>query len=90
MPKYIIERDVPGAGKSTSQELKEISQRSNGVLSGLGSAIQWRESYVTDNKMYCIYIAPNEEMIIKHAKECEIPADKISRIITIIDPATAE
>jgi len=90
MPKYIIEREVPGVGKSTSKELKDISNKSNGVLSGLGSSIQWRESYVTENKIYCVYIAPNEKMILEHAKECEIPADKISKIITIIDPSTAD
>jgi hypothetical protein len=90
MPKYVIERELPGAGKSTQQQLKEISKQSNGVLAGLGETIQWRESYVTGDKIYCVYISPNEELIRKHAKECGIPANKITQVVTVIDPTTAE
>ncbi|CAI8804190.1 DUF4242 domain-containing protein [Methylocaldum szegediense] len=90
MPKYLIERDIPGAGKLSEQELRSISQKSCGVLNHLGPQIQWVESYVTDDKVYCVYIAPSEEMIRKHAEEGGFPADRISEIKTVIDPTTAE
>lgn len=90
MPKYVIEREIPDAGKLSVEELKGISQKSCGVLQELGTQIQWINSYVTDNKIYCIYIAPNEEMVREHASKGGFPADKISEIKTVIDPTTAE
>lgn len=90
MPKYVIEREIPGAGKLNAEQLKGISQVSCGVLSKLGSQIQWIHSYVTDDKIYCVYMAPNEEMIKEHASQGGFPANRISRISTMIDPATAE
>jgi hypothetical protein len=90
MPKYLIEREVPGAGNLTSDQLKAISQTSCGVLSKMGPQIQWVHSYVTDDKIYCVYIAPNEEMIREHAKQGGFPANVVTEISTIIDPATAE
>jgi hypothetical protein len=90
MPKYIIEREIPGAGKMTAEQLKSISQTSCGVLSKMGPQIQWVHSYVTDNKIYCVYNAPNEEMVREHAKQGGFPANSVSRVSTIIDPTTAE
>lgn len=90
MPKYVIEREVPGAGKMTPNQLTAISQTSCGVLRKLGSEIQWVNSYVTDDKIYCIYIAPNEEMIREHARQGGFPANKISQVRSGIDPTTAE
>jgi hypothetical protein len=90
MPKYVIEREIPGAGKLSAEQLKGISQTSCGVLRKMGSEIQWLHSYVTTNKIYCVYIAPNEEMIREHAKQGGFPANTVSRISTIIDPTTAE
>ncbi len=90
MPKYVIEREIPGAGKLTSDQLKSISQTSCGALSKLGSEIQWVNSYVTGNKIYCIYIAPNEEMVLEHAKLGGFPANAINQVSAIIDPITAE
>ena len=90
MPKYLIERNIPGAGKLTAENLKAISQTSCGVLSNLGPQIQWVHSYVTDDKIYCIYIAPNEEMVREHAKQGGFPANSVSEVATIIDPTTAE
>ena len=90
MPKYIIEREIPGAGKLTSEQLRSISQKSCGVLRKLGSESQWIESYVTDDKVYCTYIAPNEEMIREHAKQGGFPANRISVVRRRIDPTTAE
>src|SRR5882672_8606509 len=90
MPKYVIEREIPSAGKLSPQELKGISQTSCGVLRKLGPEIQWVESYVTDDKVYCVYIAPNEEMIREHARQGGFPANKISAVRTIISPTTAE
>ena len=90
MPKYIIEREIPGAGKLTSEQLQGISQKSCGVLRKLGSEIQWIESYVSDDKIYCVYIAPNEAMIREHARQGGFPADRVSEITSVIDPATAE
>jgi len=90
MPKYLIERDIPGAGKLSRQELHAISQKSCGVLSRLGPQIQWVHSYVTDDKIYCVYIAPNAEMVREHARQGGFPADRVSEIKTVIDPTTAE
>lgn len=90
MPKYLIEREIPGAGKLTPQQLQAISQKSCGVLKNLGPQIQWLHSYVTGDKVYCVYIAPNEDMIREHAKRGEFPCNRISEIKTMIDPATAE
>ncbi|MGS1014660.1 DUF4242 domain-containing protein [Rhodanobacter sp. UC4437_H4] len=90
MPKYVIERDIPGAGKLSPQELKAISQKSCGVLSNIGPQIQWLQSYVTGDKIYCVYIAPDEEMVRKHAEEGGFPANRVSEVASIIDPTTAE
>ncbi len=90
MPKYIIEREIPGAGTLTSDQLQAISQKSCNVLNELGPQIQWIESYVTGDKIYCVYIAPNEELIREHANRGSFPANRISEIKTIIDPTTAE
>lgn len=90
MPKYVIEREVPGAGELNAQELKDISQTSCGVLRKLGYEIQWIQSFVTANKIYCIYRAPNEELIKEHAQLGGFPANVISQISTTIDPTTAE
>ena len=89
MPKYVIERDLPGAGKLSAQELQAISQKSCAVLRELGSEIQWLESYVTNDKIYCVYIAPNEEMVRKHAEKGGFPANRISEVRRLIDPTTA-
>ncbi|MBT3259931.1 MAG: DUF4242 domain-containing protein [Deltaproteobacteria bacterium] len=90
MPKYMIERELPGAGKLSQQEIQGISQKSCEVLTNLGPQIQWVQSYVTDDKIYCIYIAPNKGLIEKHAKEGGFPANTISEVKRIIDPTTAE
>ena len=90
MPKYIIERNIPQAGKLSAQELQAISQQSYRVLSELGPQIQWVQSFVTDNRLYCIYIAPNEEMVREHARCGSFPADQVLAIRTVIDPTTAE
>ena len=90
MPKYVIERDIPGAGKLTSQQLNAISQKSCAVLKGLGPQIQWVESFVTDDKVYCVYIAPNEAMVLEHAKQGGFPANRVSTVRRMIDPTTAE
>ena len=90
MPKYVIEREIPGAGNLTAEQLKAISQTSCGVLSKMGSQIQWVHSYVTTDKIYCVYNAPNEEMVREHAKQGGFPANVVSRVSTIIDPTTAE
>jgi hypothetical protein len=90
MPKYVIEREVPGAGKMTPDQLTAISQTSCGVLRKLGSEIQWVNSYVTDDKIYCVYIAPNEEMIREHARQGGFPANRVSQVCSSIDPTTAE
>ena len=90
MPKYLIEREVPGAGKLSSQELQAIAQKSCGVLNQLGPQIQWIQSYVTDDKIYCVYIASNEEIVRKHAQQGGFPANRISEIRSVIDPTTAE
>jgi Nickel responsive protein SCO4226-like len=90
MPKYLIEREIPNAGKLTPHELQAISQKSCGVLQKLGPQVQWVQSYVTVDKVYCIYIAPNEEMIREHARQGGFPANRISAVRSIIDPTTAE
>jgi Protein of unknown function (DUF4242) len=90
MPKYIIERDIPNAGSFTQQELQAISQTSCNVLQKLGPQIQWLESFVTDDKIYCVYIAPNEEMVREHARQGGFPANRISTVRSIIGPTTAE
>ena len=90
MPKYVIERELPGAGKLSKQELQAVSQKSCGVLRNLGPSIQWIHSYVTDDKIYCIYNAPNEKMIREHASQGGFPANRISEVKSIIDPTTAE
>ncbi len=90
MPKYVIEREVPGAGKMTDAEIHAISQKSCGVLRNLGPQIQWLHSYVTGDKIYCVYIAPNEEMVREHARQGGFPATCISEVKRIIDPTSAE
>lgn len=90
MPKYVIEREIPGAGKMTVDELHGISAKSCSVLKKLGSQIQWLHSYVTDDKIYCVYIAPNEAMVREHAKQGGFPANKVSKVCGEIDPTTAE
>jgi hypothetical protein len=90
MPKFVIEREIPGAGKLTKQELHAISQKSCGVLNKLGPQIQWVQSYVTDDKVYCVYIAPNEEVVRQHAQQGGFPANRISAVRSVIDPTTAE
>ena len=90
MPKYVIEREIPNAGKLNAEQLKSISQTSCGVLSKMGSAIQWVQSYVTGDKIYCNYIAPNKEMVLEHAKQGGFPANEVNEVMTIIDPTTAD
>jgi hypothetical protein len=90
MPKYVIEREIPGAGQLSPEELHGISQKSCSVLNELGPQIQWLQSYVTDNKIYCVYIAPDEETVRKHAEMGGFPANSISAVRTVIDPTTAE
>jgi hypothetical protein len=90
MPKYVIERDIPGAGKMSPQELKGIAQKSCSVLEKMGPQIQWMQSYVTDDKVYCVYVAPNEKMIREHAEQGGFPANRISKVTSVIDPTTAE
>jgi len=90
MPKYVIEREIPGAGNLTPEQLKAISQTSCGVLSKMGPEIQWVHSYVTADKIYCVYNAPNEEMVREHAKQGGFPANSVSKVSQIIDPVTAE
>lgn len=90
MPKYVIEREIPGAGKLTDDQLKGISQTSCGVLENMGPQIQWIHSYVTEDKIYCVYIAPNKDIVREHAKQGGFPANSISRVSTIIDPTTSE
>jgi hypothetical protein len=90
MPKYVIEREIPSAGKLSKDELQAISQKSCGVLRNLGPQIQWLQSYVTEDKIYCVYIAPNEKMVREHAEQGGFPADRISEVKAVIDPTTAE
>jgi len=90
MPKFVIERDLPGAGKLSAAELHGVAQKSCGVLSEMGSKIQWLESYVTDDKIYCIYIAPDANTVRDHAQRGGFPANRVSEVRTIIDPTTSE
>jgi len=90
MPKFLIEREIPGAGDLTAEQLRAVSQKSCGVLRGMGPRVQWVQSYVTGDKIYCVYIAPDEESVREHARQGEFPANKVSRIKSIIDPTTAE
>ena len=90
MPKFLIEREIPGAGDLSPQELQAISQKSCGVLREMGPRIQWVESYVTGDKVYCVYIAPSEEMVREHARQGGFPANRVSEIKRVIDPTTAE
>jgi hypothetical protein len=90
MPKFVIERDVPGAGKLTDAQLREISQKSVKVLKEMGPEIQWLHSYVTGDKVYCVYLAPDEVLIKEHAKRVGLPANRISAVRRLIDPSTAE
>lgn len=90
MPKYIIEREIPNAGALSLAELQDISQRSCGVLQRLGPSIQWVQSYVTEDKITCVYVAPNAELIREHARLGGFPADRVLEVVTIIDPTTAE
>jgi hypothetical protein len=90
MPKFVIEREIPGAGKLSPEQLKAVSQTSCGVLRELGPQIQWLHSYVTDDRIYCVYIAPDEATVRKHAKMGGFPANRVSQVRTVIDPTTSE
>ena len=90
MPKFLIEREIPGASELSAEELQGISQKSCGVLREMGPQIQWVQSYVTDEKIYCVYIAPNEDAVREHASRGGFPANRVSRISSVIDPTTAE
>jgi hypothetical protein len=90
MPKFVIEREIPGAGSLTDEQLHGISQTSCGVLRNLGPQIQWLQSYVTDNKIYCVYIAPDEATVREHAKQGGFPANSVALVRRVIDPTTAE
>jgi hypothetical protein len=90
MPKFVIERELPGAGKLTRQELQAISQRSCAVISGLGTRIQWVHSYVTDDKIYCVYIANDPEVLREHARQGGFPANRIVQVLAELDPTSAE
>jgi hypothetical protein len=90
LPKYVIEREIPGAGNLKAAELQAISQKSCGVLKNMGPQIQWVESFVTQDKIYCVYIAPNEQMVREHASQGGFPANKVSEVKAKIDPTTAE
>jgi len=90
MPKFVIERDIPGVGKFSPQQLQAISQKSCSVLQDMGPSIQWVQSYVTDDRIYCVYIAPDEDTVRKHAQQGGFPANRISEVRTVIDPTTSE
>lgn len=90
MPKFVIERELPGAGSLSSDELRAISQTSCGVLSDLGPSIQWRESYVTDDKIYCVYIAADADQVREHARRGGFPANRVAQVRAVIEPTTAE
>lgn len=90
MPKYVIEREIPGLGKMSDEELRKVSQKSVDVLASLGPQIQWLHSYVTGDKLYCVYVAPDEAIIREHASRGGFPADRISAVRRLIDPTTAE
>src|SRR5271165_959491 len=90
MPKYVIERELPGAGKLSVDELRAISQKSNKVISDLGPEIRWLQSYVTDDKIYCVYVAPDEDILYEHARCGGFPADKVTKVSMMIDPSTGD
>lgn len=90
MPKFIIEREIPGAGRLSPQEIQAVSQKSCGVLRTLGPQVQWLQSYVTADKVYCVYVAPSEAAIQEHARQVGLPANRISRVASVIDPTSAE
>jgi hypothetical protein len=90
MPKYVIERELPGAGSLSAGELHDISEKSNKVICDLGPEIKWLQSYVTDDKIYCVYVAPDEDIIYEHARCGGLPADKVSRVSMVIDPSTGD
>jgi len=90
MPKYVIEREIPGVGKFSAEQIKGIAITSCGVLQNMGPQIQWVHSYVTDDKIYCVYIAPNKVMVYEHAKQGGFPANSVSQVATIFDPTTSE
>jgi len=90
MPKFVIEREIPGAGNLSPQELQAISQKSCGVLREMGPQVQWVHSYVTDDKIYCIYVAPNEAAVREHARQGGFPANSVAQVRSVIDPTTAE
>ncbi len=90
MPKYIVERELPGAGQLNSAQLNSIAQKSCSVLRNMGPEIQWRESYITANKIYCVYIAPNPDLIRQHAKAGQFPITSVEEVQSVIDPTTAE
>jgi hypothetical protein len=90
MPKFVIEREIPGAGKLSPQDLHAISQKSCGVLNAMGPKIQWVESFVTDDKIYCVYVAPDEAAVREHARQGGFPANRVSQVRAVIDPTTAD
>jgi hypothetical protein len=90
MPKYVIEREVPGAGNLGPEELRGMAAKSNHVIEELGPEIRWLTSYVTDDKLYCVYVAPDEDILLEHARCGAFPADRISKVSTVIDPSTAD
>lgn len=90
MPKYVIERELPGAGKLSAAEIKSIAQTSNKVLQEMGPQIQWVQSYVTEDKIYCVYVAPDKEVVREHARQGGFPANSVAQISTVFDPTTAE
>ena len=90
MPKYVIERDLPGAGKLSAEDLRAISQKSNKVICDLGPEIRWLQSYVAEDKLYCIYVAPDEDIVYEHARCGGFPANKVSRVSAVIDPSTGD
>lgn len=90
MPKFLIEREIPGAGRLSAAELQAVAQKSCSVLAGLGPTVQWKESFVTDDKVYCVYYAPDEASVRRHAELGGFPANKVSRVHRMIDPTTAE
>lgn len=90
MPKYVIERNIPGAGEKTLSDWRPVARKSCGVLRDMGPTIQWQHSYVTGDKLYCVYIAPSEEAVREHAQRGGFPADRVSRVVEVIDPTTAE
>lgn len=90
MPKFVIEREIPGIGSASAEQVQAIAQKSCSVLNNLGPQIQWLQSYVTDDKIYCIYVAPNEELVREHASQGGFPANSIARVRRVIDPTTSE